>query len=139
TVAGESGLFVDAAEIPSDTDVARLGQELAAGRHGERDELMAQAAAYMISAFFRLLVPTSGNDAVPAGISGANFRVAGTGRSALSTAPAVARVVLYSFWYAPANARPHRGSHTGPPRPSQLARRRLLGPLMLSLQGRFSC
>jgi integrase len=46
TVAGESGLFVDVAEIPSDTDVARLGQELAAGRHGERDELMAQAAAY---------------------------------------------------------------------------------------------
>jgi integrase len=46
TVAGESGLFVDTAEIPSNTDVARLGQALAAGRHGERDELMAQAAAY---------------------------------------------------------------------------------------------
>jgi integrase len=46
TVAGESGLFVDAAEIPSDTDVARLGQALGGGRHGDRDELMAQAAAY---------------------------------------------------------------------------------------------
>jgi len=46
TVAGESGLFVGSAEIPSDDDVARLGRALAAGRHGDRDELMAQAAAY---------------------------------------------------------------------------------------------
>jgi integrase len=46
TVAGESGLFVDAAEIPSDDDVARLGRALAGGRHGDRDELMAQTAAY---------------------------------------------------------------------------------------------
>jgi len=46
TVAGESGLFIDTAEIPSDADVARLGQALAAGRHGDRDELMSQAAAY---------------------------------------------------------------------------------------------
>jgi hypothetical protein len=45
-VAGESLLWVDPAEIPSDDDVARLGQALGTGRHGDRDELMAQVAAY---------------------------------------------------------------------------------------------
>jgi integrase len=46
SVAGESGLWVEPGEIPSDGDVARLGQALAAGRHGDRDELMANLAAY---------------------------------------------------------------------------------------------
>ena len=46
SVAGESALFVDPGEIPADADVARLGQVLAAGRHGDRDELMAATAAY---------------------------------------------------------------------------------------------
>jgi integrase len=46
TVAGESPLWVDPAEIPSHDDVARLGQALAAGRHGDRDELMVRTAAY---------------------------------------------------------------------------------------------
>jgi integrase len=46
SVAGESPLLVDPAEIPAAADVARLGQALAAGRHGERDELMASTAAY---------------------------------------------------------------------------------------------
>jgi integrase len=46
STAGESGLWVDPAEIPSDSDIARLGRALAAGRHGERDELMANVAAY---------------------------------------------------------------------------------------------
>jgi integrase len=46
SVAGESELWVDPAEIPSDADVVKLGQALGTGRHGERDELMAQAAAY---------------------------------------------------------------------------------------------
>ena len=45
-VAGESTLFVDPAEIPADADIARLAQALAAGRHGDRDELMAATAAY---------------------------------------------------------------------------------------------
>jgi len=45
-VAGESLFWVDPAEIPSDDDVARLGKALGAGRHGDRDELMAQTAAY---------------------------------------------------------------------------------------------
>ena len=46
SVAGESGLWVDPAEIPSAGDVERLGKALAAGWHGERDELMANTAAY---------------------------------------------------------------------------------------------
>jgi integrase len=46
SVAGESALFVDPAEIPADADIARLGLALAAGRHGDRDELMANTAAY---------------------------------------------------------------------------------------------
>jgi len=40
------GGWVDPAEIPADADVAGLGQALAAGRHGDRDELMASTAAY---------------------------------------------------------------------------------------------
>ena len=46
SVAGESALWVDPAEIPSDGDIGKLGRALAAGRHGERDELMASTAAY---------------------------------------------------------------------------------------------
>jgi integrase len=46
SVAGESPQWVDPAEIPSDSDIARLGRALAAGVHGDRDELMANAAAY---------------------------------------------------------------------------------------------
>jgi hypothetical protein len=45
-VVGESILWVDPAEVPSDDDVARLGRALAGGRHGQRDELMANTAAY---------------------------------------------------------------------------------------------
>ena len=46
SVAGESSLWIDPAEIPSGDDIARLGQALAGGRLGERDELMANVAAY---------------------------------------------------------------------------------------------
>src|SRR6202008_1250660 len=46
TVAGESALLVDPAEIPSSGDVGSLGHALAARPHGERDELMANLAAY---------------------------------------------------------------------------------------------
>ena len=46
TVSGESALWVDPAEIPSDSDIGKLGRALAEGRHGERDKLMANTAAY---------------------------------------------------------------------------------------------
>jgi len=46
SVAGESALWVDPAEIPADDDIVKLGRALAAGRHGDRDELMASTAAY---------------------------------------------------------------------------------------------
>jgi integrase len=46
SVAGESGLWVDPAEIPAGGDIGALGRALAAGWHGERDELMAMTAAY---------------------------------------------------------------------------------------------
>jgi hypothetical protein len=46
SVAGESALWVDPAEIPAAGDIAKLGRALAAGRYGERDELMASTAAY---------------------------------------------------------------------------------------------
>jgi hypothetical protein len=46
SIAGEAALWVDPAEIPSDDDVAMLGKALAAARHGDRDELMANTAAY---------------------------------------------------------------------------------------------
>ena len=46
TVAGESALWVKPAEIPANDDVGKLGQALAAGRHGKQAELMANIAAY---------------------------------------------------------------------------------------------
>jgi integrase len=46
TVAGESALWVDPAEIPAEGDIGKLGRALAAGVHGHRDELMANTAAY---------------------------------------------------------------------------------------------
>ena len=45
-MAGESALWVDPAEIPADNDIGKLGRALASGRHGDRDELMANTAAY---------------------------------------------------------------------------------------------
>jgi hypothetical protein len=45
TVAGESRTWVDPADIPSDEDISKLGQALAAGRHGDHDQLMANTAA----------------------------------------------------------------------------------------------
>jgi integrase len=44
--AGESALWVDPSNIPAADDVERLGKALAAGWHGDRDELMAYVAAY---------------------------------------------------------------------------------------------
>ena len=46
SVAGESVLWVDPAEIPADSDVAKLGLALAAGARGNLYELLANAAAY---------------------------------------------------------------------------------------------
>jgi integrase len=46
SIAGESAMWVDPAEIPSDGDIGKLGLALAAGVHGEQDELMANTAAY---------------------------------------------------------------------------------------------
>jgi integrase len=43
---GESAQYVDPSEIPAAADVARLGRALAAGRHGDLHELMANTAAY---------------------------------------------------------------------------------------------
>jgi hypothetical protein len=46
TVAGESGQWVDPAEIPSDDDVAKLGYFLAVGTYRYNGELMANTAGY---------------------------------------------------------------------------------------------
>jgi integrase len=46
SVAGESALWVDPAEIPAEDDIGKLGRALADGRHGDRDELMTHTAAY---------------------------------------------------------------------------------------------
>jgi hypothetical protein len=45
TVAGESALWVDPAEIPADNDIGKLGRALVDGRHGDHDEVMASTAA----------------------------------------------------------------------------------------------
>jgi integrase len=46
STAGESAVWVDPAEIPSDGDIAMLGKALGDGRRGDLGELMANAAAY---------------------------------------------------------------------------------------------
>ena len=46
SMAGESALWVDTAEIPADDDIGKLGRALAAGQHEDRNELMASTAAY---------------------------------------------------------------------------------------------
>ena len=46
TVAGESGQWVDPAEIPSDDDVHGLGRAMTGRPHGELYELMVNTAAY---------------------------------------------------------------------------------------------
>lgn len=46
SVAGESVLWVDPAEIPADSDVAKVGLALAEGDRGGLCELMANIAAY---------------------------------------------------------------------------------------------
>jgi hypothetical protein len=46
SVAGESAQWVDPAEIPSGEDIGKLGQAMAVALHGDRDELMANTAAY---------------------------------------------------------------------------------------------
>ncbi len=57
SVAGESFLWVDPAEVPAGEDVARLGQALAAGRHGERDELMATTSVTTLTRSPRSTLP----------------------------------------------------------------------------------
>jgi integrase len=60
-VAGESALLVDPAEIPSSGDVGGLGRALAArGDGGERDELMANLAAYSGQRWGELAALTTG-------------------------------------------------------------------------------
>jgi integrase len=46
SIAGESALWVDPAEVPAGGDIGKLGQALAGGRKGDLDELMAITAAY---------------------------------------------------------------------------------------------
>jgi integrase len=45
-IQGETGQFIDPAEIPADADIAKLGQALAEGPRGGLYELMANTAAY---------------------------------------------------------------------------------------------
>jgi integrase len=58
---------VDPGEIPADADVARLGQALSAGRHGDRDELMANTAAYSGLRWGELAALTPGRSTRPRG------------------------------------------------------------------------
>jgi hypothetical protein len=39
-------LWADPAEVPGGGDIDRLGRNVTAGRHGEREELMANTLAY---------------------------------------------------------------------------------------------
>jgi integrase len=77
SVAGESGLWVDPAEIPSAADITALGQALAAGRHGERDELMAQAAAYSGLRWGELAALTAGQVSAASRVITVDRKVAG--------------------------------------------------------------
>ena len=67
SVAGESALWVDPAEIPADDDIGKLGQALADGLHGDRDELMANTAAYSGLRWGELTALTIGQSTPPPG------------------------------------------------------------------------
>jgi integrase len=66
TVAGESALLVDPAEIPSAGDVGTLGRAPAARSLGEIDELMANLAAYSGLRWGELIALTAGQVALAA-------------------------------------------------------------------------
>ena len=54
SVAGESALWVDHAEIPASEEIAKLGRALVGGRHGERDELMTNIADAVLGVLSRM-------------------------------------------------------------------------------------
>jgi hypothetical protein len=102
TVAGESALFVDPADIPAAADVAALGHALGAGRRGGLDALMANTAAYTGLRWGELAALTA-DQIDPAG------RVIAVDRK-------VAEIAGHLYLEAPKTANGGRPS-TPPPRP----------------------
>jgi integrase len=85
TVAGESALLVDPAEIPSSDDVAFLGKALC--RRGERDELMASLAAYSGLRWGELAALTTGQVALAARVITVDRKVVEVGGRLYLEAP----------------------------------------------------
>ena len=87
SIAGESAQFTDAAEIPADADVARLGQALAGARHGDLHELMASTAAYSGLRQGELFALTAGQVAAAARVITVDRQVVEVGGKLFLEAP----------------------------------------------------
>jgi integrase len=87
TVAGESALLVDPAEIPSSADVGSLGRALAVIPLGERDELMANLAAYSGLRWGELIALTIGQVALAARVITVDRKVVEVGEHQYVEAP----------------------------------------------------
>jgi integrase len=85
TVAGESALLVDPSEIPSSDDVAVLGKALC--RRSERDELMANLAAYSGLRWGELAALTTGQIAQAARVITVDRKVVEVGGRLYVEAP----------------------------------------------------
>ena len=86
-VAGESPLWVDPAEIPSAADVAELGRALAAGRNGDRNELMVHTAAYSGLRWGELAALTAGQVDIAARVVAVDRKVIEVGGRLYEEAP----------------------------------------------------
>jgi integrase len=87
SVAGESALWVDPAEIPSGGDVGRLGLALGAGVRGPRDELMAHTAAYSGLRWGELAALTTGQAGEPGRVIAVDRKVVEVGGRLYVEAP----------------------------------------------------
>jgi integrase len=86
-VAGESSLWVDPSEVPSGGDVAVLGKALSTRRRGERDELMANLAAYSGLRWGELAALTLGQIALAARVITVDRKVVEVGGRLYAEAP----------------------------------------------------
>ena len=87
SVAGESALWVDPAEIPAEADVHALGKALARGRRGGLDQLMANTAAYSGLRQGELFALTTGQVAADARVITVDRKVVEVGGKLYVEAP----------------------------------------------------
>jgi hypothetical protein len=100
SVAGESSLWVDPAEIASGDDIARLGRALGGEALGKRDELMANVAAYSGLSWGEIAASPSRKSVRPPGSSPSTVKVVKVGGRQYVEAPKnrESRRTIYARW-----------------------------------------